>query len=134
MMKYLQIHPVIFRLFILLGLPGASFADEVQPPPTAAMLAAQCAQCHGTEGNAVAGMKPLAGKDIDIIGMKNNEDHAIMHKQAKAYTDEQLMAISEYFASLTPSDEKMPPILPESKDNPQDQLEALQQWSEENGN
>lgn len=45
-------------------------------PPAGRLLASQCAQCHGTNGQAVAGMEKLAG-----------------------YSDAQIRLIARYFAT-----------------------------------
>lgn len=71
----------------------------------ARLLAAQCAQCHGTNGNGT-GFDSLAGRsanDIyyDMVDMRNRLNvESIMDRQAHGYTDAQLRRIAEYFASL----------------------------------
>jgi len=68
-------------------------------------LAATCANCHGTNGNARGDMKPLAGVAADkIVAMladyKNgNQPATIMHQISKGYTDEQIKLIAAYFAA-----------------------------------
>jgi cytochrome c553 len=75
------------------------------------LLAAQCAQCHGTNGRAVAGFEDLAGKNAlemyeELLEMKYRPTaESIMDRQAKGYTEEQLRAIADYFASLPPGDD-----------------------------
>lgn len=67
--------------------------------------AAACANCHGTEGRAEAGMESLAGKDKDemlqkLMDFKSGRKPAtIMHQLSKGYTDEQLAQIAGYFAA-----------------------------------
>lgn len=72
--------------------------------PVARALAANCFQCHGTDGHAANGMDSLAGGDDygDLLDFKrsNNLNH-IMVRQAKGYTDQQLRLISDYFATLS---------------------------------
>ena len=65
------------------------------------LLAAQCAQCHGTNG-AGPGFEEIAGKDIfhDLIEMKYRPVEGIMDRQARGYTDEQLRLISDYLSTL----------------------------------
>ena len=69
------------------------------------LLASHCAQCHGTNGNAVAGLEKLAGESAneiyeELLEMKYRfTPESIMDRQAKGYTDEQLRAIAEYFAA-----------------------------------
>lgn len=70
-------------------------------------LAATCANCHGTNGNAVkgAGLDSLAGIPKDktlqkLADFKSGDKPAsIMHQISKGYTDEQLDLIATYFAA-----------------------------------
>ena len=65
------------------------------------LLAAQCAQCHGTNGTG-AGFEEIAGKDIfnDLIEMKYRPIEGIMDRQARGYTDDQLRLIADYLSTL----------------------------------
>ena len=77
-------------------------------PNLARSLAATCANCHGTNGQARGDMKVLAGVAADkIIAMMNdykagNQPATIMHQIAKGYTDEQIRLIAGYFAAQQP--------------------------------
>ena len=68
-------------------------------------LAATCANCHGTNGHASAGMPPLAGMPADrmlaVVGsFKSGALPAtVMHQIVKGYTDEQLQLIAAHFAA-----------------------------------
>jgi cytochrome c553 len=72
-------------------------------------LAATCANCHGTHGNARGDMKPLAGVSADKIvsAMADFKSGAmpatIMHQIAKGYTDEQIRLIANYLAAQKPA-------------------------------
>jgi cytochrome c553 len=72
-------------------------------------LAATCANCHGTNGNARGDMKPLAGVAAGkIVAMvadfkSGNQPATIMHQIAKGYTDQQIQVIAEYFAAQKPA-------------------------------
>ena len=72
-------------------------------------LAATCANCHGTDGNARGDMKPLAGVSAEkilaqIADYKSGAQPAtIMHQISKGYTDEQLRLIAGYFAAQKPT-------------------------------
>jgi hypothetical protein len=64
-------------------------------------LAATCANCHGTNGNARGDMKPLAGVSADkIIAAgrlpSGNQPATIMHQIAKGYTDEQIKLMARF--------------------------------------
>ena len=67
-------------------------------------LAAQCAACHGTNGNSVAELPSLAGQPAATIvqKMKDYRDGkrpaSVMHQLAKGYTDEQVLLMAEYFS------------------------------------
>ena len=72
-------------------------------------LAATCANCHGTNGQAQGDMKPLAGLGADkIVAMvadykSGAQPATIMHQIAKGYTDEQIRLIAGYFAAQRPA-------------------------------
>jgi cytochrome c553 len=90
-----------------LCLAAAAGAAAAQDPNLARNLAASCANCHGTNGKAVAGsgMATLAGVDKDrllqhIRDFKSGVKPAtIMHQIAKGYSDEQMALIAGYFAA-----------------------------------
>ena len=79
-------------------------------------IAASCAACHGTQGNAVLPQlsKPgdagfitgLAGMDkadiqLKLLAFKSGERKAtVMHHHAKGLTDDEMTALAEYFAAL----------------------------------
>ena len=97
------------RLFVATGtaalallMPtGAALAQDLQ----ARSLAATCANCHGTNGQARGDMKPLAGVSADkiiaaVADYKSGAQPAtIMHQIAKGYTDEQIKLVAAYFAA-----------------------------------
>jgi len=68
-------------------------------------LAATCANCHGTAGQAVAGSAnaTLAGRTDIAAQMKAFKSGArpatVMHQLAKGYSDQQIDAIAAYFAA-----------------------------------
>lgn len=75
----------------------------VAAPPAGRLLASQCAQCHGTDGNAVGGMERLAGKgdlygELVEMGMENKPGD-IMHAQALGYSDAEIRLIADYLAA-----------------------------------
>ena len=77
-------------------------------PHRARDLAATCANCHGTNGNARGDMKQLAGVPADkIVALMadykaGNLPATIMHQIAKGYTDDQIKLIAAYFAAQQP--------------------------------
>ena len=86
----------------------AAPAAMAQDANLARTLAATCANCHGTNGNARGEMKPLAGLPAALIvaaitDYKNgNRPATVMHQISKGYTDEQVQLIAAYFAAQKP--------------------------------
>ncbi len=82
---------------------------QAQDANLARNLAATCANCHGTNGNARGDMKPLAGVSADkTIAMladykSGNQPATIMHQISKGYTDEQIKLIAAFFAAQKPA-------------------------------
>ncbi len=82
--------------------PAASLAQDAN---LARNLAATCANCHGTYGQARGDMKPLAGLSAEkiiaaVADFKSGAQPAtIMHQIAKGYTDEQIRLVAGYFAA-----------------------------------
>ena len=82
-------------------------AAQAADPNLGRNLAATCANCHGTNGRAVAGsgLDSLAGVEKQktlqkLADFKSGVKPAsIMHQIAKGYTDEQLDLIATYFAA-----------------------------------
>lgn len=72
-------------------------------------LAATCANCHGTNGQARGDMKPLAGMSAEklvaqMADFKSGAQPAsIMHQISKGYTDAQIALIAAYFAAQKPA-------------------------------
>jgi cytochrome c553 len=89
----------------MLVLAVAAPAAHAEPPP-GRLLAAQCAQCHGTDGRSVGGIESLAGKGSrelleKLLEMKQRPvPEELMHRQARGYTDDELRLIADYFSQL----------------------------------
>lgn len=75
-------------------------------------LAASCAACHGTNGKAAptaagAGVSGavLAGMDKEHISSKlmafksGSASATVMHRHAKGLTDDEILALADYFSS-----------------------------------
>ena len=98
----------LFAPIAALCLLASASASHAADPYLARNLAATCANCHGTNGNARGDMKPLAGLAAGkIVAMvadyKSGEQPAsIMHQIAKGYTDEQIKLVAAYFAAQQP--------------------------------
>lgn len=85
----------------------ASATAQAQAPSAlqARSLAASCAACHGTNGQAQPGMVTLAGVPQAVIVQKMQDYKAgrlpatLMHQLAKGYMDDEINAIAAYFAA-----------------------------------
>ncbi len=94
---------------IVAALVAAPVVATAQDANLARNLAATCANCHGTNGNARGEMKPLAGMAAGkIVAMvadfkSGAQPATIMHQIAKGYTDEQIKLVAGYFAAQQPS-------------------------------
>ena len=91
--------PLLASIAVLLALSQTSLAA----PPAGQLLAAQGAQCHGTNG-AGPGFDDIDGESAgemfhELLAMKNRPVESIMDKQARGYTDAQLLDIANYLAS-----------------------------------
>ena len=67
-----------------------------------ALLASQCAACHGTNGKGSAPMPSINGLTVkDMMDFmkafaSKEEPSTIMYRHAAGYTDEELKALAEY--------------------------------------
>lgn len=108
-----HIRPAGVGLALALGLLGAAWGQGAAAPSADAQrlymrsLAATCAHCHGTDGQAVAGeaMVRLAGQPREnlltqLMAFRTGDRKAtIMHQITRGYSEQQLEALAAYFAS-----------------------------------
>lgn len=112
--------PILTRpllVALLIALAQQAGAQDRQPdgpsgsPPDrqARAWAASCAACHGSEGRGGPAIPALAGRDAQLLyrtlqEFKTGQRPAatVMHQHAKGYSDEELLRLSRYFASLQP--------------------------------
>lgn len=96
--------PLLTAAALCLAATSTAFAAD---PNLGRNLAATCANCHGTNGQALAGsgIDALAGVDKAKILQKladfksGVKPASIMHQISKGYTDEQLDLIAAYYAA-----------------------------------
>jgi len=68
-------------------------------------IAANCANCHGTNGHAISGMPSLAGWPRGEVARMLREFRdgkrpaTIMNQIAKGYTEAQIDAVSDFFTA-----------------------------------
>ncbi len=86
--------------------PPIPFATANLTPLGARALAANCAACHGTNGNSVGGAIPgLAGinKEYFVNQLKafkeGKREATVMQQIAKGYSDAEIAAIADFFAA-----------------------------------
>jgi cytochrome subunit of sulfide dehydrogenase len=100
MRKHFGIAAAISAVGLMLSAP-----IQAQDLTKARYIAANCANCHGTEGRSAGGIPSLAGysRDQFIRTMKEYKDGtrpaSIMHQLSKGYTDEQIEQLATFFAS-----------------------------------
>ena len=105
-----------FALFLTSVLTSVSFAitakaaevlssiDTLSNTPHIRTLAASCAACHGTNGNAVAGNSVLAGMDTSyfiaqMLAFKDGGRPAtVMHHHAKGLNVDEINLLASYFS------------------------------------
>ncbi len=92
---------------VLLGSLVSAQAQTVSPQEAVYVkaLAATCANCHGTAGQAAAGSAnaTLSGRNDIAAQMRAFKSGArpatVMHQLAKGYSDAQIDAMAAYFAA-----------------------------------
>ncbi len=105
-------HPAIrASLATLLVLVTSTAALAQQDVRTTAsqlrLLAANCANCHGTDGRSQGGMPALAGeaksKILDALRefRSGQRPSTVMSQIVKGYTDAELDAVAGWFAART---------------------------------
>lgn len=91
-------------IIVTSALANIAFSQTPASPHLARNLAAQCANCHGTNGKSIAEVPSLAGQPANVIvqKMKDYRDGklpaSIMHQLAKGYSDEQVALMANYFS------------------------------------
>ena len=104
--------PLVLPMVLSLALLIAAGSATAQDRNLGRNLAAQCANCHGTNGNAQPGGFPLAGRERNYIidqmtafksGARSGAASTIMHQLSKGYSDEQVALMADYFAAQKPA-------------------------------
>ena len=94
----------LFRLAVGLLCAAAALAHAQNTTP-GRNLAATCANCHGTAGQARGESVGLAGMPAEKLTASfadfksGSRPATIMHQIAKGYTDDQVKLIAAYFAT-----------------------------------
>ena len=106
MNPFLSIALTPLTLTLALALPGTCHAQQAQAL-RAHSLAAQCAQCHGTDGRALDGaaVPGLAGMPAPylVAQMKSfktgTRAGSVMPQLAKGFSDAQIDMLAAFFAA-----------------------------------
>lgn len=102
-----QIFLAIGCMLILSACGGASGSD---PKPDAvalsetAALASSCSGCHAATGAAIASLSGRSAGELEslLLEYRHGEGTTVMHRLARAYSDEQIAAVSAYVAEGIP--------------------------------
>lgn len=91
----------VLLLAVLASLPAEAAKAAPKPPP---YFAANCFNCHGTDGKTKGAIPPLAGRERAVLeetlkAFKDGTKQAtIMHQLAKGYTDEEIALLADFFS------------------------------------
>lgn len=95
------------RTFVLAAVAGvAAVAGPCAAQTLPSSLALSCAACHGTDGKSPGAIPTLDGRSVKemkeaLTGFKNGTRQAtVMNRMAKAYTDQEIDALAEYFSKI----------------------------------
>jgi len=102
-MNQRSIRLTLASLALLASAVGLAQASDLPrtPPP---YVAANCANCHGTDGKTATAIPGLAGRNKEWLEevLKAYKDGSrpatIMHQIAKGYTDAEIVLLADYFS------------------------------------
>ncbi|MCH8499407.1 MAG: c-type cytochrome [Marinobacter sp.] len=91
----------------LILLAGPAHANDTARDPQVALMAAACANCHGTDGKLAGSIPAIAGRpavalESQLLAFKQGEipNTTVMDRIARGYTDDELKALAHYFANI----------------------------------
>lgn len=91
-------------LGLLMAAPALAAEPQGPVSGSVAVLAANCFNCHGTDGKSTQAIPPLAGLAKPHLATllkeykEGKREATIMHQLSKGYTDEEIDGIAEYFS------------------------------------
>ena len=94
--------------FVAFACIATAAHSQQEDPNVARSIAANCANCHGTNGVSQGGVPSLAGQSKADLVRKMQDFKAgrtpstIMTQLAKGYTDEQIDLAATFFAAQKP--------------------------------
>jgi cytochrome subunit of sulfide dehydrogenase len=110
---------ILFGALLITSLAQAaeviSSTETHSSTPHIRTLAASCAACHGTNGNALGGSAILAGMNgsyftTQMLAFKDGSRPAtVMHRHAKGLNVDEINLLADYFARQKPAPSQIPP-------------------------
>lgn len=85
----------------------SAWAQSTAEANAARYVAANCANCHGTQGRSAGAMPSLAGQQKTYLAEQmrafrdGKRPATVMHQIAKGYSEQQIDMIAEHFARLS---------------------------------
>jgi cytochrome subunit of sulfide dehydrogenase len=113
-MKYLIFFGTLFITSLAQAAEVISSPASHSNSPHIRTLAASCAACHGSNGNALQGNAVLAGKDgakftAKMLAFKDGSATAtVMHRHAKGLNVDEINLLADYFARQKPVPSQVP--------------------------
>ena len=95
----------VLRFVMAVALVNTSVAAGAADQLSGRDIAANCANCHGTDGHSHGSMPSLGGRDkADIVSYvrefrDGKRPSTVMQQLAKGYTDAQIEAAAAYIAA-----------------------------------
>jgi len=96
---------MLARVCLIAALSLAAGRGLAQASPDGLALSLNCSTCHGLDGKGATTVTPLRGLPAETIAASMKQFKAgerpatIMTRIAKGFSDEEIQAIAQYFAS-----------------------------------
>ncbi|MGR2741063.1 c-type cytochrome [Billgrantia sp. Q4P2] len=99
----------VLGVLLYVGVASPGLAEDNFSSEQTSLMAAACANCHGTDGRLVGSVPTIAGRpaavlEARLLAFKHDEvsDTTIMDRIAKGFTDEELAALAGHFSAIDP--------------------------------
>lgn len=92
-------------LTLFAGVSMASEQEGAMEMSNGSIIGSTCMGCHGFEGKGSGNIPRLAGLPKEVIAGKmldyksDGQEGTVMNRIAKGYSDEEIQAVSEFFAN-----------------------------------
>lgn len=113
-MKYLAIFVTLLITSLAQAAEVIASIESLSNAPHIRTLAASCAACHGSNGNALQGNAVLAGMDgtyftTQMLAFKDGSRPAtVMHRHAKGLNVDEINLLADYFSRQKPAPSQVP--------------------------